>query len=31
VIAKTLHQTPREATHWSGRMMAKATGARGRQ
>jgi len=26
VIAKTLHETPREATHWSSRMMAKATG-----
>ena len=26
VIAKTLHEKPREATHWSSRMMAKATG-----
>src|SRR5579872_467652 len=26
VIAKTLHEKPREATHWSSRMMAKTTG-----
>lgn len=26
VIAKTLHEKPREATHWSSRMMAKASG-----
>ena len=26
VIAKTLHEKPREATHWSSRIMAKATG-----
>ena len=26
VIAKTLHGKPREATHWSSRMMAMATG-----
>ena len=26
VIAKTLHEQPREATHWSSRMMAKSTG-----
>jgi transposase len=26
VIAKTLHEKPRDATHWSSRMMAKATG-----
>jgi transposase-like protein len=25
VIAKTLHETPREATHWSSRLMARAT------
>jgi transposase len=27
VIAKTLHDKPREATHWSSRTMAKASGA----
>jgi transposase len=26
VIAKTLHEKPREATHWSSRTMAKASG-----
>ncbi len=26
VIAKTLHEQPRDATHWSSRRMAKATG-----
>jgi transposase len=26
VIAKTLHEKPREATHWSSRMMAEASG-----
>jgi transposase len=26
VIAKTLHEKPRDATHWSSRMMAKASG-----
>src|ERR1700691_202726 len=26
VISKTLHETPREATHWSSRTMAKASG-----
>jgi transposase len=26
VIAKTLHEKPREATHWSSRLMAKASG-----
>jgi transposase len=26
VIAKTLHEKPRNATHWSSRMMAKASG-----
>ena len=26
VISKTLHEKPREATHWSSRLMAKATG-----
>lgn len=26
VIAKTLHDKPREATHWSSRMMARSTG-----
>jgi len=26
VIAKTLHEKPREATHWSSRLMARATG-----
>ena len=26
VISKTLHEQPREATHWSSRMMAKASG-----
>jgi transposase len=26
VIAKTLHDKPREATHWSSRTMAKASG-----
>ena len=26
VVAKTLHETPREATHWSSRMMAKSAG-----
>jgi transposase len=26
LIAKTLHETPRNATHWSSRAMAKATG-----
>ena len=26
VIAKTLHEKPREATHWSSRMMARASG-----
>ena len=26
VIAKTLHETPRDATHWSSRTMAKASG-----
>lgn len=26
VIAKTLHEKPRTATHWSSRLMAKATG-----
>ena len=26
VIANTLHEKPREATHWSSRIMAKATG-----
>ena len=26
VIAKTLHETPREATHWSSRLMAKSAG-----
>ncbi|HJS90557.1 MAG TPA: IS630 family transposase [Steroidobacteraceae bacterium] len=26
VIAKTLHEQPNDATHWSSRMMAKATG-----
>jgi len=26
VIAKTLHEKPREATHWSSRLMARSTG-----